>query len=62
MHIQGQAVCYPNGAKQDDGLVQAVLRLAAWRDDVDVVVRASQHACNGAATATETQYRFHHGR
>ena len=39
-------------------IVQSILRHAAWRDDVDVIVRAGQHAGNGTATVTETNILF----
>jgi len=51
-----------NAATQDAWSAQAVLRRAAWRDDVDVAVRAGQHAGNRTAAGTETQYPLHHGR
>src|SRR5437899_13074711 len=56
--IRCQAAIYCNAATQ---AWLAVLRHAARRDDVDVAVRASQHAGNRTAGPT-SQHPLHPGR
>ncbi len=68
MHHKQESVTMLSTILPDNGHARApwsgykrVLRIAAWRDNVDVAVRAGQYAGNRTA-GPETQYPLHHGR